>query len=708
MTGPVAQALVTAETVGGTCDVASLGSFTDVATELVQLAGTPLAPLAAAALVAATSDGTDAWTAATAEFAASLQQQTSYLGLRDSLDVLLDDPIAAATVAAPLHTALLDGHRDTLNPSPLLAAAHLEGALRLALAGAVTPYLVLHSLTDIGPGMSEDYVERLPRLIGIALDAWDGDSTLTAPLTKALHVLQDLDVSAADATYELACARMRAALRETDAKAASGEFLEAADQFRAAHALDDTRDDAAAYAAVCTAIAAFGAAETGPLVDAVDELETVMRRRTAWTRNMHQPSWRKPTLDAEVEWLGIVLDLRRAAARLAEPSWLEATAAVGQLARAYTAERSATPAAGLAAVVRPAIENPVAANAVLLDQLTRTIDADRQREEPTLPPAAELLLHAVREHRPARSARDRDLPEDADAEDDEALDARIDRFAPRLRDLDAAIARVFARQVDDEQLGELGRALSVMFASGTAEHPALGRMRDEIIEGLSTHAEFVGETRAAVIALLDRTLTFLHDRYERAGPFLPGRPNILRRLSKDDTRPKEEDLQWEFYFWLANSETFAGRVQCEVSHIAAGRVDVIVRIGELKLVTEVKRELTDPSGDGLDQYVPQSAAYSGANVPFSQLLVLDLSDHPDGVPRLRDLAWVREHRARPGASPQHVVVAVVVGNRSTPRQLSDARTPAKTRRAARESVAVEPVVAVADDDTAEGEPTPTE
>ena len=78
------------------------------------------------------------------------------------------------------------------------------------------------------------------------------------------------------------------------------------------------------------------------------------------------------------------------------------------------------------------------------------------------------------------------------------------------------------------------------------------------------------------------------------------------------------------------------------------------------------------------------AAYSGGNAPFSQLLVLDLTDHSDGVPALPDLAWVREHRARPDASPQHVVVAVVVGNRLQPRQLSDARTPATRRRAARQ------------------------
>jgi hypothetical protein len=684
VTGPVAEALIAAESTGAGCDLADLGSVVDVGTELVRLADTPLAPIAAAALVTAITSDPDAWTAVTTQFAAHLGLQTSYLALLDTLDALLDSPIAAQVAADPLHSAVLEAHRASLEDRPLLAVAHLEGALRLAVAGAVTPYLVLHSLTNTRATLSEDYLERLPRLIGIALDAWDTDTTLTAPLTVALRHLHDLDASRAEAAYELACARMRAALRETDPAAAGGGLLEAAGQFTEANALDDTRDDAAAYAAVCSAIGAFGAADATQLTDAVEHLETVMARRTAWTRNMNQPAWRRPKLEAEVEWLGIVLDLRRAAARLTEPSWLEATAAVGQLARAYTAERSTTPAAGLTAIVRPAIENPVAANAVLVDQLTRTVEADRQREEPTLPPAAELLLNAVRERRSPGGARNRDHSEGTDAEGDEVLDARIDRFVPQLRDLGDDIARVVVGRLDDGQLVELGGVLAVMFASGVAEHPALGPLRASIVEELSTHPEFFGETRAAVLALLDRTLTFLQDRYERGGPFLPGRPHILRPLAKGDPRPKEQDLQWEFYFWLANSDTFAGRVQCEAAHTATGRVDVIVRIKERKLVTEVKRELADSTPESLDQYVPQSAEYSGGNVSFSQLLVLDLTDHSNGAPPLRDLAWVREHRSGPVASPQHVVVAVVVGNRLTPRQLTDARTPAAIRRAARQ------------------------
>ena len=108
----------------------------------------------------------------------------------------------------------------------------------------------------------------------------------------------------------------------------------------------------------------------------------------------------------------------------------------------------------------------------------------------------------------------------------------------------------------------------------------------------------------------------------------------------------------------------------EVSDVATGRVDVIVRIGEIKLTTEVKRELDDASRPSLErQYAAQASAYSGANVPFGQLLVLDLTDHSSGVPSLPDLAWVVEHLSKPDASPRHLVAALVVGNRPVPSNL---------------------------------------
>jgi hypothetical protein len=168
---------------------------------------------------------------------------------------------------------------------------------------------------------------------------------------------------------------------------------------------------------------------------------------------------------------------------------------------------------------------------------------------------------------------------------------------------------------------------------------------------------------------LEHTLRFALHRYDTSDS-IEGGASIYRLLADGDQRPVEKELQREFYLWLANSPEFAGRVNVEVSDVSHGRVDVIVRINEITIVTEVKRELQDASRPSIDRFVPQAAQYSGSNVAFSQLLVLDLSDHSAGVPPLGDLIWTVEHRARPDASPQHVVACVVVGNRPTPSQLS--------------------------------------
>ena len=436
----------------------------------------------------------------------------------------------------------------------------MEGALRVALSDAVSPYLVLHHLATVGD-LPDEYLEALPRLIGIALDRWDIDKALTAPLTMALRELRANDDAAAAAVHELACQRLRAALREEDAKTAATGLAAAANEFAEAAGLDQARDDAAAYAAVCSAVAAFGVGDARALDDAVTTLELVMSRRTAWNRGMHQPAWRRPLLDAEGEWLGLVLDLRNASERLADRSWLETTAAVGQLARAYTAERSTAPAPGLTAVVRPAIENGVAENAVLLDQLSRAVVADRAGGRGLLPAGADLLLAAIRERRAEARPRDGADDDGADEEGDQRVGLRIDRIAPQLRRLPDDIALVVAQRADDSQLAEIGAILAASTASGVMDHPALWPMRRKIVDELAANPAFEGETAAVVTAMLDTTLTFLLDRYDRGGPVVPGLRDILRPLAKGEERPHEKELQTQFYVWVANSHQFAGRAQ---------------------------------------------------------------------------------------------------------------------------------------------------
>jgi len=363
-------------------------------------------------------------------------------------------------------------------------------------------------------------------------------------------------------------------------------------------------------------------------------------------------------------WLGLVMDLRHAAERLAEPSWLDAQAAVCQLAAVYEAERSIAPAPGLVATLRPVLVSSVAASAALLGQLERMVEIDQVRSAPVLPPAARVILEA------AHRARHEGTDVGNGSEDDRDLAiGRVRRLAPSLLVLgDDVCAQLGA--LTDKALAEAESVAEPMVARRMADHPTLTPLRDQIVARLEVNPRFVGEARAAMTVLLERTLTFLLDRYDRGRPLLPGGKDIIARIPTGGTRPVEADLQYEFYVWLAAPWEFAGRVRTEVSDVSTGRVDVTVRFGEIELVTEVKRELVNASAGELERkYLAQAAQYSGSGEPFSQLLVLDLTDHMTGIRPLSDLAWVARRQVDSEASMQHVVVAVVVGNRPTPREL---------------------------------------
>jgi hypothetical protein len=665
MTGRVEAALLAAAADGAVVDLNSLGATTDVTPEMVELAASPAAPLAAAALAVATHRAPEGGWAPTVEaFSRGLAAQRSVLALADTVDELLADPAVASVAAGGIHGQLLRDLDLLITTSPHLAATRLEAALRVALAGSGTPYLVLHRLTTVPDDAPDEYAEAIPRLIGAALDAWGTNVSLTTPLVDALRVLRSHEAATADATFELACDTLRTALRLPDPVAATAVLTDAAAEFAAAEGLDEARDDAAAYGSVCRAVTAFAAGDYDTLATAAARLRLVLGRRDAWHLNTHLPAWRQPVRDAETYWLAVVLALHEAIDRLRERSWLDTAAAIGQIARVYTAERTTAPAPGLIAIIRPAVENAVAANAVLADQLLRAIDNDRARDQPLLPAAADQLAAAIRRRRGQQPGED-------DAEEGENTGERVARIAPRLERLGREVCRALETALSDEQLAELDALLVSSEEVDVNADPVLSEIRLRILDALSTNPRFRADTRAAVVLLLNRTLTFLRDRYDRGGPLLPNGTDIIRMLGDGDRVPVEADLQYEFYVWLATSWPFAGRVTLEQPRIGTGRVDVIAYAHDVRLATEVKRELDDSSPDALDKYVPQTAQYSGSSEPFSQLLVLDLTDHSNGVRPLLDLTWVTEHRADTDASPQHVIVAVVVGNRPTPRQLTD-------------------------------------
>jgi hypothetical protein len=76
--------------------------------------------------------------------------------------------------------------------------------------------------------------------------------------------------------------------------------------------------------------------------------------------------------------------------------------------------------------------------------------------------------------------------------------------------------------------------------------PELSEMRSRILDALSANPRFRADTRAAVVLLLNRTLTFLRDRYDRGGPLLPYGTDIMaserRRCQRVSSRTAESRL----------------------------------------------------------------------------------------------------------------------------------------------------------------------
>ncbi|MCX4672446.1 hypothetical protein OG453_38325 [Streptomyces sp. NBC_01381] len=94
--------------------------------------------------------------------------------------------------------------------------------------------------------------------------------------------------------------------------------------------------------------------------------------------------------------------------------------------------------------------------------------------------------------------------------------------------------------------------------------------------------------------------------------------------------------------------------------------------GPLQYLTKVKKSHTTSDRDDLEgRYLAQAAEYSNSNVPFGQLLVLDLTEKKKaGSLRVDEPAWVTSHRPRGASVDRAVAAGIVTGNRFTPSDFS--------------------------------------
>lgn len=204
--------------------------------------------------------------------------------------------------------------------------------------------------------------------------------------------------------------------------------------------------------------------------------------------------------------------------------------------------------------------------------------------------------------------------------------------------------------------GSKSSSESFSLATGT-QRELLERLRDD----LSNNPQLRGDVEKDLMSLVLATVKFLAHTLET-------RPPYTQSFKSKDQAPFELALQDAFKAALDMSD-LAGRSAVEVSSIAGGRADVVLYFDDgTRYVTEVKRELIRASREDLEEaYLPQAVAYQSANVPFGQLLVLDLTSGRDAsAERLDESIWVAHNRNEDGAVLSSTVIAVVRGNRLTP------------------------------------------
>ncbi|MEU4494192.1 hypothetical protein AB0F96_12265 [Streptomyces sp. NPDC023998] len=658
-----------------------------VASQAGDVAAGPFAPYLAEAVADAYNRSDAQWQPAATAFPQGLAAQPSVLHLSASMDALLHSPTAAKALGKPLTTALLSDLLAQIERAPILAAARLESAVRLAIADAVTPFKVWQALEDVPSDGPEDFLERLPRLLGLTLDRWADEETIADTVRNLLQQLTHDEAADVDAMFELGCDLLRRALSSQDLGAITSHLVLARKQFETAAQAEEARDDARIYAAVCDAILAFGRHDAATITRAADQIADALDQREAWLHRAHQPSWLQPRRSAEVAWQRLILQLRAAATALQEDAWMDAWQALDTVLGAYSAARTVSPftgdsGQGLPHLVQPAIEDRFLRQQAFLAQLRRAAQETGQHAVRGFDAAtASALLQAVEtavQREPADAACSSNIAEGDEGDPGGAAMPRLQRLAPTLLLLLGDRAVSIGIALNDQQLLLLeGLAYDSDVARLKATDPLIVPKLDALMTELSAHPAFTGEVRRTFSALVEQTLLFLKSRSDLT------RSNLFGTTKKEEPpafdyrrkpegkgarKPVEADLQRDFHQWL-QAGPLHNVVLVEPVDIGMGRADVMAHFGALRYLTEIKQDGSDNDRLYLEgRYLAQAAEYSNTNAPFGQLLVLDLTPKSDtqGNMRVDEVAWTTIHRPKGTSTDRAVVAGIVAGNRETP------------------------------------------
>lgn len=626
----------------------ALGTVSELAAEAYELAANSQAPLLASAFRAQLQIGP--WTkdheTAFLRFVTGLAQQRSYLALRETADVVLEDEQALGLAGPTLHDALMPD-AEIITDSPLVAGLRLDIALEVVARTSVAPYQLLSLLTSSVQGYPEDFEDPLARAIGIAADIW----TSPAEQQRFSATLAELaERGSEDAAYESAVVQLRDALTEQNKEDLLNKLRTARDHFDALSGQYDARDDAGAFAQTCTAVIAFEEADRIALATSAQAARALSTRRTLLVHGMHNRHQTAARRAAELAWTSLAWHLETAATEIDEDSFLDTWVAVDALIAVYEADRQLTNLKTVTTLIRPRLVNQIARRNAMAHQLDRAVAIDKKRDAPELPQEIYELVDLV--HRARSAGRESaDDPEES-SHDGTYLRVLLGSATVVLDELSGS---------DRARLEEAARQSFIgTLAGGRQQNELIERIVARLIGDLEENGAFVDSVRQNFSLLVLYTVRFLVYVGDSAPPY-------TKPIPRDGSTPLEADLQQHFHQFL-NGTDLVGRVGMEHQNIAGGRADVVTTFdGAQRYVTEVKRELNDAARENLEEaYLAQALEYQSTSQPLGQLLVLDLTDHSSGTPHINDSIWVAHHRDVEGRVISSALVAVVRGNRPTP------------------------------------------
>ena len=547
----------------------------------------------------------------------------------DSADVALNSPRLLNAHGRALALALYDRVAEAKATSGLQAYAYLETLTRLGLTDTTARYRALECLTTVGLDDPKDMLERLPKLIGLAIDCWN-----EAGLSDRLLVLLEHDVTRADAAYELALLTLRAALGAPTLETVIAGLTSARDQFTTVESMEEAREDAALYRSALDLTVAFIAGENSSdhTTETLRTLAGVLSHRAAMTTRSGLGGWATPRRQAEVEWFALARTLQSAMAPLSEPSWNTPGDTLARVLAAYQASRSVTVMTGdgLRIVLEPVVEAAFLRSYGLLNHLRGLVE-DESLAENELEVARRLLTVVEKPRRESSG--------DAAGK---AWAAAPDLAAELGDDLDLTTAAelVNASKSAPNLLRALNNGAKTRAQlKARVSDPVVDQLIERVMSALRECRDLRGTALVEFTEMLTFILKFAADRADIGR--MNGGPDVAYLFKPDDGKAFTENfLQRDVANWL-KATPLRRFVRMEQHDVAAGRADITVAQTHTFTI-EVKRDLTDVSPAALlKAYGGQAAAYSVSGPGVSVEMVLDLTDQSHGTPSLKESVWVQ-------------------------------------------------------------------